>query len=159
MYIWEFLMPKTKYHLVFTEDDIEKLQSVYAESNPSTRLHLRAKVLLTLERSTHTHMTTLAIAQECGTTDTTVQTIRTNYALYGLDDALYTAKRETPPIKPKYKDIEKQIISLAKDTPPAGEKKWTVRLLADYCKKLGYSDTISYPTVFRILKKNGINLK
>lgn len=149
-------MPTTKYHLVFSQDDIKKLQQVLAESDPATKLHLRANVLLALERSTHTHMTTLAIAKECNTSDTTVQTIRTKFALHGLDEALYAAKRETPPIKPKYTDIENQILSLAKSAPPTGEKKWTVRLLADYCSKLGYSDTISYPTVFRILKKNGI---
>lgn len=84
-------MPKTKYHLSFTEHDIEKLNSVLSESDPASKLHLRANVLLALERSTHTHMTTLAIAKECNTSDTTVQTIRTKYALYGLDEALYAA--------------------------------------------------------------------
>ena len=151
-------MPTTKYHLVFSQDDIKKLQQVLAESDPATKLHLRANVLLALERSTHTHMTTLAIAKECNTSDTTVQTIRTKYALHGLDEALYAVKRETPPIKPKYTEIESKIIALAQSTPPGGEKKWTVRLLTEYCAKLGYSDSISYPTVFRILKKNGIKL-
>ena len=149
-------MPKTKYYLSFSENDIEKLNTVLSESDPASKLHLRAKVLLALEQSTHAPATTLAIAKACGTSNTTVQTIRTKFALHGLDEALYAAKRETPPIKPKYTDIENQILSLAKSAPPAGEKKWTVRLLADYCSKLGYSDTISYPTVFRILKKNGI---
>jgi len=62
-------MPKTKYHLSFSKDDIEKLQTVLDESDPSTKLHLRANVLLALERSTHTHMTTLAIANECNSLD------------------------------------------------------------------------------------------
>ena len=39
-------MPKTKYHLSFSENDIEKLNSVLSESNPDSKLHLRAKVLL-----------------------------------------------------------------------------------------------------------------
>lgn len=151
-------MPKTKYHLSFSEHDIEKLNSVLSESDPASKLHLRAKVLLALEQSTRIPATTLAIAKECGTSDTTVQTVRTKFALYGLDNALYAAKRETPPIKPKYTDIESKIISLAQSTPPSGEKKWTVRLLTEYCSKLGYSDSISYPTVFRLLKKNGISL-
>ena len=151
-------MPKTKYYLSFSENDIEKLNTVLSESNPASKLHLRAKVLLALEQSTHAPATTLAIAKVCGTSDTTVQTIRTKFALHGLDEALYAAKRETPPIKPKYTEIESKIIALAHGTPPGGEKKWTVRLLTEYCAKLGYSDSISYSTVFRILKKNGITI-
>ena len=151
-------MPKTKYRLSFSENDLIRLHAVYNESAPNSKLHLRAKVLLTLEYCTHTPMTTLEIAKECGTSDTTVQTIKTKYALFGLDKALYAAKRETPPIKPKYTEIESKIISLAKSTPPSGKKKWTVRLLSEYCAKLGYSDSISYPTIFRILKKNRITL-
>ena len=53
---------------------------------------------------------------------------------------------------------EAKIIALAQSVPPDGKKKWTVRLLTEYCAKLGYSDSISYPTVFRILKKNGITI-
>ena len=90
--------------------------------------------------------------------DTTVQSVKTKFALYGLDNALYAAKRETPPITPKYTDAEAKIIALAQSVPPDGKKKWTVRLLTEYCAKLGYSDSISYPTVFRILKKNGITI-
>ena len=151
-------MPKTKYHLSFSEHDIEKLNSVLSESNPDSKLHLRAKILLALEQSTRIPATTLAIAKACGTSDTTVQSVRTKFALHGLDEALYAAKRETPPNKPKYTEIENQILSLAKSAPPTGKKKWTVRLLTEYCSKLGYSDSISYPTVFRILKKNGITI-
>ena len=151
-------MPKTKYHLSFSEHDIEKLNSVLSESDPASKLHLRAKVLLALEQSTRIPATTLAIAKECGTSYTTVQSVRTKFALYGLDNALYAAKRETPPITPKYTDAEAKIIALAQSVPPDGKKKWTVRLLTEYCAKLGYADSISYPTVFRILKKNGITL-
>ena len=93
------------------------------------------------------------------TTSTTVQNIRTAYAKYGLDAALYRKKRKTPPVQPKVDGkLEAHIIAICCSQPPKGYQRWTLRLIADKCVELGYVDSISHMTVMRTLKKTNLSL-
>jgi hypothetical protein len=48
---------------------------------------------------------------------------------------------------------EAHLIALACGSPPAGRRRWTLRLLADEMVELGHIDTISHETIRRMLKK------
>jgi hypothetical protein len=48
---------------------------------------------------------------------------------------------------------EAHLIALACSAPPAGKKRWTLRLLAEQVVELGYADAVSHETVRRALKK------
>ena len=53
---------------------------------------------------------------------------------------------------------EAYLVALACGEPPAGQSRWTLRLLADEMITLEYVDTISHETVRTALKKMNLNL-
>ena len=72
---------------------------------------------------------------------------------------LQRKKRETPPVPPKVTGrLEARIIALACSKAPEGYARWTLRLLADKCVELQYSDTMSHMTISRLLKKTNLSL-
>ena len=48
---------------------------------------------------------------------------------------------------------EAHLIALACGSPPAGRRRWTLRLLAEKMVELGHIDTVSHETIRRTLKK------
>lgn len=48
---------------------------------------------------------------------------------------------------------EARLIALACGNPPAGRRRWTLRLLADKMVEFGYIDQVSHETIRRTLKK------
>lgn len=71
-----------------------------------------------------------------------------------MNAVLERKKRATPPNPPKVTgELEAKIIALCCSEPPTGRSRWTLRPLADQAVKLQYTDSISYDTVDRLLKK------
>jgi hypothetical protein len=104
-------------------------------------------------------MTVEKLAAVLQTPPTTVQKVRKSYTERGLDAVLNRKKRETPPVAPKADgELEAHIIALCWSEPPKGHARWSLRLLADKCVELGYSDGASHMTVSRTLKKANLSL-
>jgi transposase len=83
----------------------------------------------------------------------TVQRIRQLFVEAGLEAALNPRPASQP--RPWKLDGvgEAQLIALACSEPPAGQARWTLRLLAEQMVELAYVDTLSYETVRQVLKK------
>ena len=92
------------------------------------------------------------IAEVVGVAPITVDAIRQRYEEGGLKNALNEKPRPGAPSIFTSKDKAK-ITALACSTPPAGNSRWTLRLLSDKAVELSLVDTVSYVTVSRILKK------
>ena len=93
------------------------------------------------------------LADTLGTTDTTIQTVRTEYATEGLETALYRKKRKCTPYKKRINDdVIREIKELAESLPPEGHKRWTTRLLCAEAEKRGIVDHIVSSTMSRVLK-------
>ena len=152
-------MPSVKYIIELSDADRRALQEVVSKGKSPAKAILRANILLASDRNNKKHMTVSEIAETYHTTPTTVQNIRTSYANNGLEATIARKKRETPPVPPKVTgDVEAHIIALACGNPPEGYEKWTLRLLADKCVELNYTESLSHMTVSRILKKTNLSL-
>jgi hypothetical protein len=82
----------------------------------------------------------------------TVERVRKRYVVAGLDAAL--ARKRPPPRRRKLDGAaEAHLIATACSTPPAGRKRWTLRLLAGRLVELAQVDAVSHETVRTILKK------
>ena len=82
----------------------------------------------------------------------TVERVRKQYLLAGLDAAL--VRKRPPPRRRKLDgEAEAHLIATACSAPPAGHKRWTVRLLAGKLVELEQVDAVSHETVRRVLKK------
>ena len=152
-------MPKKKYVIELTNKERIELTKIIKTGSSPAKVITRANILLVSDAYTGKPLTVAKTAERFNTTPTTVQTVRTAFAEFGLDGALYRKKRETPPIKPKVDgNFEARMISICCSEPPEGYERWTLRLIADKCVELGYIDSISHMTVKRTLKKTNLNL-
>ena len=86
----------------------------------------------------------------------TIFGIRRRYSQEGLESAISERARSGQPPKFKGKAAAK-ITAIACSTPPAGQAKWSLRLLADRAVELKIVDSISYQSIRNILNKTSSN--
>ena len=87
----------------------------------------------------------------------TVERVREAWVMEGLEPALYP--RPARAHRPRRLDGEQEarLIALACSPPPAGTKRWTMRLLAKHLVELEIVDGIAPETVRTTLKKTTSN--
>ena len=84
----------------------------------------------------------------------TVENVRRRLVLEGLTAAVERKKQDQPSRTPKLDGRgEARLIALVRSTPPEGQDRWTLKLLAGRLVKLEVVDSISDQTVRRTLKK------
>jgi transposase len=94
------------------------------------------------------------IAESFSVSVPTVQGVRQRLVEQGLEAAL-TRKKQTRPSRAPLLDGEGEarLIALRCSEPPAGQARWTLRLLADQAVALDIVEAISHETVRQTLKK------
>jgi predicted XRE-type DNA-binding protein len=142
---------------VITRSELEKFTKT---GKHSVKLINRAKIILELDEADgHKPLTQEEIAKKVGVTRQTLNNVLQAFITADSISAfLQRKKRETPPVEPKITgEMEAHIIALACSPVPVGYAKWGVRLLADKCVELNYTDSISFKSIQRILKKHNLN--
>ena len=131
-------MAKTKYYIRLTDTERAFLTKVISEQKESDRTVMRAKILLMSDATQQKKVSIRELAEMLGTTETTIKTVRTEYANSGMDAALFRKKMVMPKGRPhkQYKrthtdEVVNKIRELAEKDPPQGNKRWTVRLLSE----------------------------
>ncbi|MHC4200271.1 MAG: helix-turn-helix domain-containing protein [Planctomycetota bacterium] len=98
--------------------------------------------------------TDMRIADAFGCHYRTVENVRKRFVLEGLATALNRKKQCRPSVEPKLDgEKEAKLIAVACSAPPAGRRRWALRLLADRLVELDIVDTISHETVRQAMKK------
>jgi len=150
-------MPK-KYDVRLTSEERTYLMKMISSGESKAKEIAHARILLATDDAREPKLTVTEVAEKCDSNIVTVQQIRRKYTEGGVDAAVKRKKRETPPVPPKITgEVEAHIIALACSEPPEGYSKWSLRLLAGRIVELGYTDSISYAYVGRILKKHNSN--
>jgi transposase len=98
------------------------------------------------------------IAKAVGCGRATVERVRKRFVEEGLQEALARHKSRRQYQRKLDGKGEAHLIALACSEPPEGQKRWTLRLLADRMVALEYVDCLSYQTVRRTLKKTNLSL-
>lgn len=144
---------KKKYIVELTEDERSTLQEVVKKLRGTSQKVKRASILLKADVG-GPGWTDARIAEALDCRTKTVENVRQRFVERGFEVTLNGEKRETPPTK-KLLDGEQEakIIAMRLGTPPAGYRKWTLRLLARKVVELEIVDSVSYQTVRRTLKK------
>ncbi|MBP89459.1 MAG: hypothetical protein CMJ64_22575 [Planctomycetaceae bacterium] len=83
-----------------------------------------------------------------------MKNIRQRLVEYGFSQTLESKKRDQPAV-PKCLDGEQEarIIATRLGEPPTGYGSWTLRLLARKVVELEITESVSYETLRRVLKK------
>lgn len=153
-------MAKTKYFIRLTDEERAFLAKIVQEEKESARAVMRAKILLLSDRETQKKRSVPELAEQLGTTHTTIQTVRAEYAKLGLEAAVFRKKR-TNNIKTRRinLNVREKILAMAAGDPPEGRQRWSLRLLCREAVNRGLIDHISEATMSSILKSAGVQTK
>jgi AraC-like DNA-binding protein len=140
-----------------TDDQRTTLHTLIRSGSAPARTHTRARMLLLLNRNHAAPWTDDAIATALRCHRNTVGNIRRRFVTTGLQAALY--HKPLPPRAPKKLtgEVEAHLIALACSAPPAGQQRWTLRLLAGRLVELGLVEKVSHVAVGARLKKTFSN--
>jgi transposase len=139
---------RKKYIVTLSADERTQLLDLTKKGTIAARKLTRAHILLRADEGE----TDEAIAAALHIHRTTVERTRQRFVEANLQGAL--SERPRPGGKRKLNDKqEARLIATACSTPPEGQARWTMQLLADELVSLQLVDTISDETVRRTLKK------
>lgn len=145
-------MARTKKILELDAAERDRLVKIANDVNESARTQLRAKILLASDITAEKKMTILELAEELGTTHTTVQTVRSEYKKGGIDKAVFRKERTVSTKTRKLNDdVIAEILQIMEEQPPEGRKKWSTRMLCKECVDRGIVEYISPASMWKIV--------
>ena len=119
---------------------------------------MRARILLMSDATQPEKLSIKKLADMLKTTDTTIQTVRTEYVTVGLEAVVYRKKRVVSVHTRKINDeVIRRVLELAATEPPQGKKKWSSKMLCDALIEEGTVEHIGQTAVCKIMRENKIN--
>lgn len=146
-------MPKT-HQVTLTKEQREQLLALITTGTAAAHTLTHARLLLKADEGDEgPAWTDAAIAEALETSVPTVERVRARFAREGLETALRRRIASRPRARKLDGAGEAHLIALSCSQPPAGQERWSLRLLASQLVELQYVDTISHETVRQTLKK------
>lgn len=146
-------MPK-KYRVTLTPEERVELEGMLGKGKADARTLAHARILLQTDAADGgPARTDEQVAAGLNVSTRTVERVRQRFVEDGFQAAL-----RPKPTKRVYARVldgaqEAHLLALACSAPPAGKKRWTLRLLAEQVVELKHADAVSHETVRRVLKK------
>lgn len=145
---------RKRYTVILTQSEREQLKQLIAAGTAPARKLIHARILLKADQGPDgPGLVDQAIAEAVEVSQPTVSRVRKQFVEEGLEAAL---NRRAPRREYQRKldgEQEARLIALTCSKPPAGQARWSLRLLADKLVELEVVDTVSFQTVRRTLKK------
>jgi Homeodomain-like domain len=156
------IMPKKQYHVILTKEERDMLHDLISSGTTRARAQAHARILLKADAGENGRGWRDAdIAQGVEVSVATVGKVRQRFfqaggGQEGLQAALYRRKPDRTYSHKLDGAQEAHLVALTCSSPPDGQKRWALRLLASKMVELGYIDEavgLSHETVRRTLKK------
>ena len=148
-------MSLKQFRVQLNEQERQQLQKIVRSGKDKARKITRCRVLLLADEAKG--KTDKEISDALNVCLATIFNIRRRYSQKGLDRAIGEGARSGQPPKFKGKPAAK-ITAIACSTPPEGQARWSLRLLADRVIELNIVESISHQSVSNILKKTNSSL-
>ncbi len=147
-------MRKTKYAVALTEAERAHLRTLIGSGTAPARMLTRARILLKADHGEGgPGWSDAAIAGALDVHPGTVQRVRRQFVAEGLATTLARKRPDRVYARALDGRQEAHLIAVACSTPPDGQGRWSLRLLADELVRLEVVEAVSYETVRRTLKK------
>jgi transposase len=143
-----------RYRVTLTVEEREVLGGMISRGKADARKLAHARVLLQADAAEGgPDWTDTRIAEAVRVSVRTIERVRQRFVEEGLEAALLP--RPSPRVYARKLDgaQEAQLVALACSQPPAGRKRWTLRLLAERMVELEVVPELSHETVRQTLKK------
>lgn len=146
-------MPKQ--HVIrLSAEQRQELKRLLRRDSTTALEQRRARILLASDAGAGLLAPTdLAVGAAVGVDPRTVARVRATFARHGFARALHGCPRVFPPRGKLSRDQEARLSALVCSSPPAGQARWTLRLLAARLVELEVVPEISHETVRQALKK------
>jgi hypothetical protein len=153
------MMPKIKYRLALTAEEREALDTIVRKGKHSSNKVLNALILLNCDEQAPTQraLNEQQIADVLNISVMKLYRVKQRFVDDGLEVALNGRKSQRAYEKKADGDFEAHLVALSCSQPPAGQLRWSLRLLADKVVELQYVESVSHETVRRVLKKTNSN--
>src|SRR3954463_14292943 len=149
---------RKQYVVRMPEEERASLQTLIGRGAAPARAQTHARILLKANRGeAGPEWTDGAISTALEVDPTTVERVRKLYVTEG-----WAAPRHRKAPARVYRrkldgEQEARLVAVACSTPPSGQKRWPLRLLANQLVELEVVETVSYETVRRTLKQTSSN--
>ena len=145
---------KKRFVVELTEAERGRLEGMISAGTAPARKLMHARILLKADGGPGgPAWVDERVAEAVETSQPTVSRVRKQYVRGGLDAAL----NRRPPRREYRRKLdgaqEARLVALACSTPPLGQARWSLRLLADRLVELEVVEDISYQTVRRVFEK------
>ena len=143
-----------RYRVTLTQEEREQLRLMISRGKGDARKLAHARILLQAdEAGGGPGRTDGQIASALDASTRTVERVRERFVEEGLDAALLPRPGKRVYARKLDGRQEARLLALACSKPPAGKKRWTLRLLADEMVELDVAESLSHETVRQALKK------
>lgn len=147
-----------KYVVTLTDEERTMLEDLTRMGKAAARKLTHARILLKADaRPGRPGWQDQQICVALDVSESTVRRVRELFVEEGVAAALNPRPARRPRVFKLDGAGEAHLIALACSAPPAGQKRWTLRLLAAQMVELAYVDTLSHETVRQVLKKVNCN--
>ena len=153
-------MPKVKYRFTLTQEERFELEAIVSKGKHNAQKVLNALILLNCDENAPTPRTLREqdVADVLKISAMKLHRVKQRFVEEGLKVALNGHKGQRTYEKKADGEFEAHLVALSCSTPPSGHVRWSLRLLADKVVELQYTDSVSYETVRRVLKKTNSSL-
>ena len=142
------------YRVILDETQRAELRTLVGSGVAPARLLTRARVLLKADHGEGgPGWSDAAIAGALDLHPATVQRIRRQFVTEGPSATLQRKRPDRVYARALDGRQEAHLVALACSTPPEGQARWSLRLLADELVRLEVVETVSHETVRRTLKQ------
>jgi Homeodomain-like domain len=152
-------MPAKRYKVTLTDEERQALLALLSKGKAAAHKLTRARILLQADQSPQGPAWSDAqIQQALHVGRMTVERTRQALVEHGMDAALHRKQRATPGHQKFDGEKDAHLIAVACSTPPQGQKRWTLQLLADKMVELEHFESITAETIRQHLKKTNLSL-
>jgi Homeodomain-like domain len=142
------------YRVVLTDEQRAALRSLVGTGIAPARMLTRARILLKADHGEGgPGWSDAAIAGALDVNPSTVLRVRRRFATEGLAATLARKRPDRMYARALDGAAEAHLVALTCSAPPAGQARWTLRLLADESIRLEVVKAVSHETVRRTLKQ------
>ena len=147
------MTPASKVVVRLTVDQRRILEDLVHTGTAPAHATRRARILLKADADGPDAWPDERIAEALDICRMTVMRVRQQFVADGLDATLHKRKATGRQYRKLDGKQEARLVTLACSTPPAGQARWTMKLLAERLVELEVVESIDPATVWRTLKK------
>lgn len=152
-------MPAKRYKVTVTDEERQNLLALISKGKAAAHTLARARILLQADQGPQGPAWSDEQSQQAlHVGRMTVERTRHAFVEHGMDAALHRQKRATPGNQKVDGNKEAHLIALACSTPPQGQKRWPLKLLANKMVELEHFESITAETMRQHLKKMHLSL-